>query len=795
MSTRAELVDPEQIETYLDVLFGRAFYKPHQFVNVRGIGEKGTAREGAFQEDCWCQPALHADPERALLDDMVRWVTHWAEHDVASYIVPAVLNQARGCSEAVELFTSVLVDLDTGDTNAKLTWLGEHIGIPTMVVESGGITDLGTPKYHAYYVFEEPTRDVSRVVGLRHTLAAAVGGDLQFGKGTPDNVLGRAHQPIRIPGSVHAKHGTPHSVRLAYSRGEVVDIDYFDAALSRAPRSPWASSQGVGMVTTAFDFGPTKNNRPDIAQTLTQEIHEGGEDRNRWSEFNRVAGFNIALARQGMQTLDTAREATEGWMLSKMVPPWPQARFAGEWHKLLGVDVGRHGAMPHPLVIAGDQTVRVGRGGQEGGVSSRVDPSLGLRGWAAHRWTQGEPPVRRFVVDGLIIDSKPHLLVAEGGAGKTFAALDLALKIAGGTPEEGLLWFGQPVREFGTTVILTTEDDAEELHIRIAEMDAAGRRFRAGDQFIVFPAVNAGGAFTLAEKGPMGRVAASPQWVAFLREMQQLAPVRLVVVDTLNTTLHGEENSATVVNEYARVLQPVCGALGAALIVTHHIRKQDPRVPIKSLDDMAAAVRGSTALSGAFRAVIGIWHTHDWGKRLQVMGITPEPKKLWRMGVLKANNPQMIRGIRYLLRDDNGLLQDVTSQATAGVVMKTKDAKTEKLDYLVAAIKAAAAGGKPYQSVRKDASLHGLYPRRRELPPCLREDGPLALFKLVESLVGAGRVVVVDVRWKQFDGRVRTRPTVDVPGGPFELNQGLTVETGFHYVPPSWPEGPFVKPT
>lgn len=738
-----KLVDEGAIRDFLDILYGAVRWKAPHFVCVRGIGEKGTPQEGKHQEDLWAQPGLWEFPDEQLGDMVVRASKTWAQYNVAAFIVPAVLKEARGRSEAVELFTSVVVDLDSGDTGAKAAWLEANVGTPTMVVTSGGTTEAGTPKLHVYYVFEDAVTDVGAVVELRHMLAVKCGGDLQFGRGTPDNPYGRAHQPIRIPGSVHAKGGNARPCQLLWDKGPRHDADELGHRIRRAAPGPWAPV--AQPASGAFDFGPTKNNRPDIADSLLNEVREGGEDKTRWTEFNRVAGFHIAAARRGDMTLDQAKADTMGWMLAKMVPPWPEARFDREWHALLQKDVAKRGAMPTPAVEPAQTMLKT---------------DDGLREWAVHRWTQDAPGPRRFLVEGLILAGKPHLLVAEGGAGKTFSMLDLGLKVA--THEEGgeQTWWGQRILEGGTVVMLTTEDDADELHIRIAEFDREGRRYAAGDRWIVAPLTNMGGAFTLGERDRnTGNVVPSSRWLQMmdaLREVKERHGLAMVVVDTLNTTLHGEENSATVVNEYVKMIQPICGELGAALVVTHHIRKQDSKDPITKIDDMAAAVRGSSALPAAFRAVLGIWHCHDFAKRMIAMGLQPEPKMLWRMGVLKANNPEMVKGVRFLLRQETGLLEDVTHKAAEAAA----DARAEVNGWLVAAIKAAAEAGYPFASGSKNDS-GGLYLRRSELPEKVAKLGWKMLDAIRQEVMSAGLVVACAAKGS------RTRNLLDVPDGPF----------------------------
>src|SRR3546814_19647300 len=111
--------------------------------------------------------------------------------------------------------------------------------------------------------------------------------------------------------------------------------------------------------------------------------------------------------------------------------------------------------------------------------------------------------------------------------------------------------------------------------------------------------------------------------------------VSAVIVDTLNATLHGEENSAAVIQEYVRAIAPICGELGAAFVVTHHIRKQG-KEPIRDLDDMKEAIRGSTALPAAVRMVLGFWHATDYARRLRVLALEPRRGMVSRLVMGRA---------------------------------------------------------------------------------------------------------------------------------------------------------------
>ncbi|MEJ0070744.1 MAG: hypothetical protein WDO24_20700 [Pseudomonadota bacterium] len=127
-------------------------------ISLRGIGEKGTEQEGKFREPIWIMPN---DEKPALT--IARHAARWAQYHVACFMIPAVIkagavieNNAK--EHHVAEFTTLLVDLDMGDTDAKLAYLEQRMGAASMVVYSGGITDTGQPKRHAYWKLREPHR-------------------------------------------------------------------------------------------------------------------------------------------------------------------------------------------------------------------------------------------------------------------------------------------------------------------------------------------------------------------------------------------------------------------------------------------------------------------------------------------------------------------------------------------------------------------------------------------------------------------------------------------------------------
>jgi hypothetical protein len=740
------LLDHGAIEKHLGLLFDT---QPTGYVCLRGIGEKGTAREGVFREDIFLEPQLIGWDK--FVSSVIFHATRWGQHDVATFIVPCTLKEARGTAENCDVFRTLCADFDTGDTDAKLDYAEEHLGQAAMVVLSGGTTEEGKPKRHAYWPCAD-TLTVAEVVKARDEIARKVGADIQFGLGVDGNPYGRAHQPIRLAGSIHGKSGVRRLVQIE-RESSACNREIHLLATKMKP-SEWAIKDEPRQITLDGE-------RPTTAavELLTTDVSAGGETITRWSAFNGVAGHYIHTARIGEYSLDEAKLKAYGWMQAHMNPPWPEGRFNNEWQALVLKDIKTHGPMPEP-------EKRI------------IEEGRGLAVWAAHRWSLGEKPQRQFLVNKMILAGKHHLLVAEGGAGKTFLMLDLALKVS--AHKEGDTWGGMPILRQGAVVILTTEDDKDELHIRLEDLDPdKSRRTQAKDDLIILPTIHSGGAFSFVEKDPKTQEARpSKRWLEFFGLLKQIPNLQLVVIDTLNSVLHGEENSATVINEFIRVVSQVCGELGAALIVIHHIRKQGDE-PIRNAEQMKAAIRGSSALPSAFRANLGVWHASDFDRRMKGLGLTPKRGALWKLAVIKANNPEMFDGERTLLRSESGLLVDVTDRD------KFNDINfVERQAWMVTAIKMAARKGHPYSIEGKNAKS-GLYRRRGELPSLLRSIGPGEFAHMVDEmllnkiLVAAAAKGGKDKKW------------LDIPDGPIATDDvGAEISSGA-YEPPEWDEFAF----
>lgn len=734
IAANLDLVNAEDVFFYLDALFQYVDWEPQHIVALRPQGEKGTDKEGRPGGDVWLQPGLIG--EAAFKDTVLKYVEGWAQHHQAAFLIPAVMNRASGNADAVDLFTSVVVDIDKGDTNKALAHVCAHVGTPSMIIHSGGVTETGAPKMHLYFLLSEPTQDIPAVMAMRDALAVKLGGDKALGVPATDRTgLGRAHQPIRIPGSVHSKGGVSKRVTVVDNAGGEYELDDIAGRVADMPVCPGVVIADKAPGQSSMMFGPGAVDfaaqREEIGAALSGDINEGGDgDKNRWTEFNRVAGHYLREVRDGVIDLNTAVELTRGWMQAKMHPAWPEERFRREFTALYQRDqreaskvalAEAKGAVP--LMTVGPKSMQQGPA-----------PVATLEAFGASRWRGKAKPPRRFIVKGLLMPGKHHMLVADGGVGKTYMALELAVKMA--APREGDTWLGQPVdhHHCGAVVMFTAEDDTDEVTSRFHElgvMDRVDEATTAGKLYVV-PTLEAGGAFPLVAREKDGTPKLSPRWEYWLGQLSQVQGLALVILDTFNAFNHGEENSATTINELVQALTVICGKLGAAALVIHHVRKAGEN-PIQTAEDMLNAVRGSGAITASFRAVLGVWHESDYDRILRASGDQqPREKTLYRAAVIKGNNPELMRDTSYLKRNDMGFLQDVTG----AMIAATRAGDAEARAWVLWVVKHSDKAGHPL-------SRKAHFDRRASWPGKVRSISKQDFDNHVNLLIAGGKLVEI----------------------------------------------------
>ena len=310
--------DTEQIAQFMQVVFGYC----DGLIPVRSFIDKGQGIDGR-PHNIWLE-ADQAAPEK-----MATFATWASREGAAVYVIPGTVT-ASGQAKAAEILQmqTVVVDLDTGDIAAKRAHLERHLGAPTMVLESGGVTPEGQRKAHVWWALTEPAEgeDIQRVCRLRGDIAAKVGGDMHFRS---------AHQPIRVAGSVYYKNSLKTQVRIVELNAALErDLAEFIEAVADMPPAPGVSLQP--------EFAHP--DKPAMDEVLVTPVREGAQDD--WSRFEGASaaiGHFIRMVHEGRMTKDEGWEGICGYNAAMLRPQWPVERLKRESERLWERHVERYG--------------------------------------------------------------------------------------------------------------------------------------------------------------------------------------------------------------------------------------------------------------------------------------------------------------------------------------------------------------------------------------------------------------------------------------------------------------------
>ncbi|WP_421579485.1 AAA family ATPase [Shinella sp. M31] len=385
------------------------------------------------------------------------------------------------------------------------------------------------------------------------------------------------------------------------------------------------------------------------------------------------------------------------------------------------------------------------------------ESALSIFDWTVDRFVGAAPPVE-YLVDGVIPLGVPGMVSAAGDTGKSYALLELHRRVAFGSNQFASPIFGGKVVAEGTSVMITSEDDANEVHRRIAALDEKEQRYSSvGKRMIVVPLPSAGGARAFWREDRKIGLLETDEFRRICEQLREIPDLRLVTFDPLASFAH------LALNEDPTAGQFVCSSLArlasetkATVLVAHHMRKS--KTPIETLSDAREAIRGSTALVDGLRLAYAMWPADEArAKRVcKSLGIGHEPNKIVLGGVVKANGAAR-RMMSTYARNETGLLIDRSAGLGAAA-----PAQGDLRAALVVSVEAAAAAGAPFTKT----GASGLFELRERLPEELRRMGKARLDALAADALERGDIVRVAARGE------KTAKWLDVPTGMFAAGIG-----------------------
>lgn len=216
-------------------------------------------------------------------------------------------------------------------------------------------------------------------------------------------------------------------------------------------------------------------------------------------------------------------------------------------------------------------------------------------------WQTTAPESRRWLLrdsrvqqaSGVLPLGKVGQLVAEGGAGKTMALVQLALAVATGTTWLGTLTTPHP----GRVLLVLGEEDADEVHRRVYHAaQVAGVRYPA-DSIVALPL--SGVPAPMVTQGRHGYE--DGEFLTWLREYVATGDWRMIGIDPLSrfAGLDAETDNAAA-TRFVQSLESLATVSQATVLAAHHTNKLSRA---NGAHVTTASARGASALTDGVRWV------------------------------------------------------------------------------------------------------------------------------------------------------------------------------------------------
>jgi RecA-family ATPase len=207
-------------------------------------------------------------------------------------------------------------------------------------------------------------------------------------------------------------------------------------------------------------------------------------------------------------------------------------------------------------------------------------------------WSDGEPPEREWLVEGLIPMGTVTFLSGDGGLGKTLLGQQLVMAAALGGH-----WCGKPVRQIGA-VALFCEDKVDEIRRRALKICSAlnVRRDdpRLGNAQFICRVGEVNVMMYSTWRGERHLGYRTTELYRALRGFAKERGARLVLIDSLHDVFNGNENFRPEARGFVQAMANIATAIDGAVVVLAH--------PSLAGLDRGIGTSGSTAWNNAVRS-------------------------------------------------------------------------------------------------------------------------------------------------------------------------------------------------
>ena len=276
-----------------------------------------------------------------------------------------------------------------------------------------------------------------------------------------------------------------------------------------------------------------------------------------------------------------------------------------------------------------------------------LDKKFGLTGSKA-RYLTGVPPEQVWLAENYIEAGKAGVLAGVGGIGKSMEALRLAMMVVKG---EGR-WMGHNIKQSGNAVLICAEDDRIEMHRRVHSIDPEGERHEWLHDLYLHTVPDSGAPVTFMTGTGAGECQLTDAAVDLERELEEIEDLQLVIFDPVQAFTTAPISSSNEAGQmWAQFCTGLASRLGCVVLSIHHMSKV-ALTGNQSAAEARASIRGASSLVDGHRFAIALWNASD----LEVadaclsIGELPDPTRVAKVSMVKANSGGVDRGVRLLIR-------------------------------------------------------------------------------------------------------------------------------------------------
>ena len=284
---------------------------------------------------------------------------------------------------------------------------------------------------------------------------------------------------------------------------------------------------------------------------------------------------------------------------------------------------------------------------------SLVDDSLLI-----NEYFVGSAPEQHFLIGDTIPLGVPVVFAAAGDSGKGMMTLDLAMKVASGASMQSA--FGGLVAEHGDVILITAEDDKDEMHRRISRLDPSKYREHYEHKLRVLPLPNLGGVFPIMQKFD-NTYLMGEEFSRIYDQMLEMETLKLIIIDPMASFVHADVNADPAAGAaFMGLLAQMATETGATVMVNHHMAKIRDNEPVTTPEQARNLIRGTSAIVDGVRSAFAVWSVDEGTGRQRCRDLQLDYARnaVFDGAVVKSNGPAN-REIRHFIRNpDTGLLED-----------------------------------------------------------------------------------------------------------------------------------------